>query len=321
MKTMKLLFLFLLGVLPMQAQDSEEGCFEGTVTNQDGNPVSDAEVCIYRNLETGTDVNDVEYFATTDAAGHFKVIIDKSKNIYPKNYFYMTVKAKGYPSYEYQMGFTLDRSYSNYFPKEITLWNRLDFIKDQLGTIILPETPDPTLGRYYRYDHFGTDGHSLIFVREEEPKANVPYVIFPNSDFSIDLTQYDLDNLPDPSFVPLFPDETYKISGFYGFYTSYAGWYCHYVIDDTPDCCRDDTGIVPIPRIGPFRACLLAELWVTTMVFESTSIPISKEPTGISSVKLAPDASAFFDLQGRRIQGEPQKKGVYIRGGRKYVKK
>jgi hypothetical protein len=29
----------------------------------------------------------------------------------------------------------------------------------------------------------------------------------------------------------------------------------------------------------------------------------------------------FYDLQGRRIQGEPQKKGVYIRGGRKYVKK
>ncbi len=56
-------------------------------------------------------------------------------------------------------------------------------------------------------------------------------------------------------------------------------------------------------------------------VAESTSIPISKEPTGISSVKLTPDASVFFDLQGRHIQGEPQGKGVYVRGGKKYVKK
>ena len=28
----------------------------------------------------------------------------------------------------------------------------------------------------------------------------------------------------------------------------------------------------------------------------------------------------LFDLQGRRRQGEPQRKGVYIRGGRKYVR-
>ena len=41
-------------------------------------------------------------------------------------------------------------------------------------------------------------------------------------------------------------------------------------------------------------------------------IPVS------SNVGVAP---AFFDLQGRRIQGEPQRKGVYIRGGSKYVKK
>ncbi|MCR5643127.1 MAG: hypothetical protein K6G32_07320, partial [Prevotella sp.] len=31
--------------------------------------------------------------------------------------------------------------------------------------------------------------------------------------------------------------------------------------------------------------------------------------------------SPLFDLQGRRIQGEPVKKGVYLRGGKKYVRK
>jgi len=30
--------------------------------------------------------------------------------------------------------------------------------------------------------------------------------------------------------------------------------------------------------------------------------------------------NSLFDLQGHRLQGEPQRKGVYIRGGRKYVR-
>ena len=32
-------------------------------------------------------------------------------------------------------------------------------------------------------------------------------------------------------------------------------------------------------------------------------------------------ALALFDLQGRRIQGEPQRKGIYVKDGKKYVKK
>lgn len=49
--------------------------------------------------------------------------------------------------------------------------------------------------------------------------------------------------------------------------------------------------------------------------------------TDISSIhNLSSDSNHYyssfslFDLQGRRIQGEPQRKGVYIRGGRKYVR-
>lgn len=45
-------------------------------------------------------------------------------------------------------------------------------------------------------------------------------------------------------------------------------------------------------------------------------------PTGIDSVvKTCSIHTVVYDLQGRRILGEPVKKGVYLRGGRKYVRK
>ena len=45
-------------------------------------------------------------------------------------------------------------------------------------------------------------------------------------------------------------------------------------------------------------------------------------PTGIDSVvKTCSIHTVVYDLQGRRILGEPVKKGVYLRGGKKYVRK
>ncbi len=315
MKTIKLLFLFLLGALPMQAQESEESYFEGTVTNQDGQPIQGANVCIYRP-SSKTGVNEVEYHATTDVDGNYKVTVKKSETPY---YFYnMTVEAEGYPGYVTTWEFTLDGSFSLFFPKDITLWNRLDFKKDQKSTIILPDTPDPMLGRYYRYDHL-EGGRSVVFVREEAPQANVPYVIFPNSDFSIDLVQYDLDNLPEPTFVPFDPDDSYNPYGLYGSYTSYVGHI--FVLDNTPDCSKGEvTNVVEkpnLPRVGPFRAYLYAGLGTTTD-FESNCLFVG-EQTGVSSITSTTDVSVFFDLQGRRLNAEP-KHGVYIKNGKKVVK-
>ena len=47
------------------------------------------------------------------------------------------------------------------------------------------------------------------------------------------------------------------------------------------------------------------------------------ETVKVNGINNHPDSPSapVYDLQGRRIQGNPQKKGVYIRGGRKYVKK
>ena len=313
MKTINLLVLFLLGILPMQAQESNVFNFEGTVTNQDGNPVPGASICIYRpNDETG--VNEVEYYGTTDAEGHYVVSVTKNSNPY---YSYnMSVNAVGYPNFVVRTPFTAGGSFYDYYPKETTLWNRLDFKKDQKSTIILPATPDPSLGRYYRYDHLeGTGGQTVVFVREDEPKANVPYVIFPNNDFSIDLNEYDYATLPEPSFVPLVPDQIYNPYGLYGTYSSIVGRF--YVFDNTPDCCK---GEAPnSPRVGPFRAYLYASMGTTTE-FDSSCVFVG-EQTGIESMNNVQRTmnNVLFDLQGRRIQGSP-KHGVYIQNGKKVMK-
>ena len=44
------------------------------------------------------------------------------------------------------------------------------------------------------------------------------------------------------------------------------------------------------------------------------------EPVVINAVQVSNSPVPLFDLSGRRIQGEPRK-GVYVRGGKKYVKK
>ena len=44
------------------------------------------------------------------------------------------------------------------------------------------------------------------------------------------------------------------------------------------------------------------------------------EPVGINAVQASNSSVPLFDLQGRRIQGEPRK-GMYVLGGKKYVKK
>lgn len=46
MKKIKFLFLMLLGAFPVLAQESGMVYYEGTVTDQDGNAVAGASVCL-----------------------------------------------------------------------------------------------------------------------------------------------------------------------------------------------------------------------------------------------------------------------------------
>lgn len=324
MKTIKLLFLFLLGTQSMQAQESEAFYHEGTITNQDGNPIAGATVCIY-SIDSNSGVNNHEYYGTSDEEGHYVVKVEEGiDNQYVT--FKMSVKCSGFPSYDVNYPFRLGNKYMSFspVPKDITLWNKLTFTKDQKATIILPEAPDPSWGRYYRLSHFRTEDRMVVFEREYNPQANVPYVIFPNDNFCIDLIKYDLDNLSEPGIIPLFPDDPDESEFKSGFKGSYKNtdllFHQFYLLDDTPDCCHGETvdGEGRRPRVGAFHAYLDGSRHFHEE-YGTPNFLFVGEQTSVSSIKAISDASVLFDLQGRRLNAEP-KHGVYIRNGKKVVK-
>ena len=304
---MKFLFLSLLGVLPMQAQETE---LSGIITNQDGKPVADANVCIYRpNYDTG--VRDFEYMGITNGEGRYSVKVEET------NYTYnMSVEAEGYPIYVINTPFAVKNGVisasPDFTPKDISLWSRLDFIADQQATIFLPVAPDASWGRYYRFDRYEEWG--VIFQREMNPQANVPYVIFPNHDFSIDVSDYDVISL-----IETTPYDAVEGWGFNGSYQSkdfLFGSMRAYIIDSTPDCWD---GHIPYPaRVGAFRAYLIAYHTMSVTYGEPRCIFID-EQTGIDDVPAPESTYLIFDLQGRQLNGEP-KKGIYIQNGKKIRK-
>ena len=230
--------------------------FFGTLADQDGNPIGGARVSLYHyNYETET--TEVEYTAESDADGHFSVRVEQSNISY-----LLTVSAPGFPRYQVDYIFYLNAE--SYFypipPSDITMFNKLDFKAGQQATIILPEAPDPSWGRYFRLDR-RENIYDIIFEREYEPQANVPYVIFPARDFSIDLSSYDLENLPEPGFVPFPDNDMYRPLGLHGTYKSCYAYketvpsWCASLLDDTPDCIPETS--TSLTRVGAFRAYLL----------------------------------------------------------------
>ena len=77
-------------------------------------------------------------------------------------------------------------------------------------------------------------------------------------------------------------------------------------------------GTVPIP---PYRAYLTYE-WVANANQYLLFSIVDDDPTGITQ-HITPDTQQqdWYTLDGRRINGQPTKRGIYIRGGKKYVVK
>ena len=292
---------------------SEVAYYDGTVTDLEGKPVANAKINVYRpNFETG--IRDFDFAATADAEGHYSVRVEESNCTYN-----LTVEAESYPIYTVNTPFEVKKNNLGFQPKSISLCNDLEFTANQIATICLPEAPESNWGRYYRMDR--REGNTIIFEREETPQANVPYVIFPNIDFSIDISRYDLVRLAEADFSPLSAGEDGKEWEFHGSYGSrdfqVGGLLCR-IFDTTPDCCD---GQSPNPqRVGACRAYLFASSNAVAQ-YGTPRFLFVGEQTGISDVEHASQqAGTCFDLQGRRLSGVPQR-GMYIRDGRKYVVK
>ena len=187
------------------------------------------------------------------------------------------------------------------------------FNKDQMATIILPQAPDTSLGKYYRLDRY--EGNDIIFEQETAPKAHVPYIIVPSRNYCFDASTMDLEgcyrdtvSVGDVKFIGSFVSDV--IISDIGYNTK--------LIDITPDCIA--FGDMGGPAAGPLRAYLEAKWDAFEYDVRFANIVLKDKGTGIEELKneelRMKNDEAIYDLQGRRLPRKPTH-GIYIENGKK----
>ena len=195
----------------------------------------------------------------------------------------------------------------------------LAFTKEQMATIILPEEPDASKGKYYRLDR--VEEGKIVFEQELHPQAHVPYVIVPNEDFNIDPNNMDLEGLScdtasigDVSFIGSYVSKELE---------QQEG--CNIqLIDTTPDCSisfSEETGKRAF-LVGALRAYLT---WDDPYNQGGTKgrgdmeIVLRDYGTSLASPLGEKGEGVIYDLQGRLLPDKPSK-GIYIEGGQKKIR-
>ena len=276
------------------------GYFSGVVENQDGKPIPNALVQ-FTGLEKEANVCETR----TDDNGHYRLRIEQSL----KHYIATSVTAEGCAAYEERFDgfddcyYVWEDSILNF-----TLIDAVDYVAEQQSTIVLPITPNPSAGRYFRLDHH--DKNIIYFERELAPQANIPYVFFPASDFRISLK--DLDLSVNPNRV-----QTGGVS-LVGLYKSYHGTglttgnYIERVIDTNP-------ALLELGFEGMVMRALLMLDYFTSYQYGEPELVFHDETSEIQSFHLSQTTQPLFDLTGRPLSTPPTR-GMYIQNGKKVIK-
>ena len=274
---------------------------KGTVTNQDKVPIPNAAI----QLRSDDVLNPTVYYTgETDNEGNYAIRIDEGNKKYQA-----TVSAAGCATYTENTRSTAVKEKPTL---DFTLYDAVEYKAGRCATIIMPVTPDASLGKYFKLSGTTEDRH-VVLERELSPQANIPYVIFPDRDFVVDLKSMDLTmeagkvSIPDVNFVGSYIN--------YDFYL----WGDEKLIflDETPDggyLYSDLFGVHEVDggRIAALRACIRAEWrYADDVIFRD-------ETNGILPTVDKPYDSIIYDLQGRRLTTQPTK-GIYIQNGKKVV--
>ncbi len=210
----------------------------------------------------------------------------------------------------------------------------ITFTEGQMATIILPEEPDASKGKYYRLDR--VEEGKIVFEQELHPQAHVPYIIVPNEDFSIDLNTLDLQGCcPDTVSIEVrFEGQAESQSIYFiGSYVSeeleqQEGCNIQF-IDTTPDCSisfSEETGKETF-LIGALRAYLTWDdpynQGGTKGRGDKLEIVLHDYGTSIGEIKneQLKIKNDVFDLSGRKIVNGQLQRGIYIENGRKKTAK
>lgn len=292
--------------------------YSGKVVNQEGRPVENANVRFYSE--------GLEYKAKSDGQGNFKVRIERGNNRYGYE-----ITADGCADYlDGILGLPVGNDASDL---NFMVYDAILFKKDEPATIILPTPPDPTLGRFYRFDRYENEpsGEShYFFERENAPQANVPYVVFPDHDFEIHPGDYDTKGIEPGCTRANHPRGGGASITFQGSYQSKMLYYgleneYLYFLCMSPDCSYGLTESgqpsSQYGRIGAFRASFhIYGAWHGIYRNAPYSFIFNGETTGMSSIEKSSDSTSIFDLQGRRLKAKPSR-GVYMERGKKYLTK
>lgn len=287
----------------------------GTVKDQDGQPLPNATLTF-----AGTEYDIKE-------SGEFQMVF--SLPTYTDGWPVqvsgkLEVKEEGYTSYEGQASF--DEEWTYYGGSlVIVLNNKIHYKAGKRYTLILPEDPDASLGRYFRLDR--VEDNKIVFERESSPEANTPYVFFPENDVTISLEGMDLTQEPgctivndNPNPGPTDMDSRVFLEGSY-----VSGSNSKYFF--APSYIR-------MREIGENNGSYILNAMRATMYyyynkFSGTPELVFHDPdneaTTIHNIPEDPIIThqspnhQYYDLSGRHISTPPIRNGVYIKDGRKVM--
>ncbi|MBR4925604.1 MAG: BspA family leucine-rich repeat surface protein [Prevotella sp.] len=181
------------------------------------------------------------------------------------------------------------------------------------ATVYLPFAFDATLfGKIYDYDGQLT-GTAIRFYPVSAPTttANTPYIIDPNG------TQIEAQNVDVVATCDTKPTGANEMIGVCRRGVVPVGAYCFDATNGTLKRVTANSGVV---YISAFRAYFLlpsidaADSKVIETFFDDT-------PTAITIPDAVTTEEEWYTVNGQRLPGRPNKKGIYIVNGRKYVVK
>ena len=181
------LFLFLPEYIMAEETNGRKTGVTGFVLNQDKEPIANAKVTLlsrtfkqYTNPNGGgliTESDEGEQTTFTDSFGHYSFQVDSVREN-----GWLNVSADGYPDHNPEGYYTLKLREGSE-TEDIIMVSKAHYRTGQWATIILPTTPDISLGRFFCLDRVEND--KVVFERELNPQADIPYVIIPDKDFDV----------------------------------------------------------------------------------------------------------------------------------------
>ena len=277
---------------------------EGYVRDQDGHPLANAVLTVN---------GDKEYL--TDSDGHYKIVVetwDSEVKYSLKVTADDMTSARGYLSVSFPISV-----FNHSATKDFQLYNTLSFKAGELCTIMLPVIPDKSLGRYFQLDRV-EDGN-IVFEREFAPKAYCPYILIPDRNESVALTNMDLRQ----DTVVMVCDELNQCA-FVGSSYSAIAYYSQnskcYPID------QKQSNPIYVEAMHAALYYPYFENW-GLILHDPTDVPTAIHDTPAQQIVNGKSLNGkCYDLSGRLINNGQWKmgngklpRGVYIKDGRKMV--